>query len=122
GIEQLDETQPPDAPRATEEFEQAIDEQRAASPATAPVAQDVDYEARLDEPRSWEAEASGDFIPPGSHDATSRSDDPVSEFDDLSEERGFDERPTSETREREVQDRHRNGIDDSLGSRSAAEP
>ena len=121
GIEQLDETQPPDAPRATEEFEQAIDEQRAASPPTAPLAQDVDYEAR-EEPRSWEAEASGDFIPPSSHGAGARTDEPVSEFDDLSSERGFDERPGSEPREREVRDRHRNGIDDAPGSRSAAEP
>ena len=118
GIEQLDETQPPEPPRATEEFEQAIDDQRGVSSATAPLGEDLDYGSRRDEPAPWEAQSSGDFIPPASYGGDLRRDAaPSSEFD-------FDDDPrASEPQERDrPRDRQRSGVEDALGSRSTAEP
>jgi len=124
GIEQLDETQSPETPRASEEFEQAVNDQRGASPATGPLMQDLDYGAHSDEPRPWEAEGSGDFIPPGPYGAASQRGQAVSEFDaeDLPEERGFDQPRASEVPVREARERHRNGMEETPGSRQAAEP
>ena len=124
GIEQLDETQPDEPPRATEEFEQAINDQRGASPTTAPLGSDTDYPPRRDDAGSWEAQASGDFIPPVSYgDDDLPRGAPSSEFDfeDAPDVRSYDEPREPETPDRESpRDRHRGSIEDAPGPRATA--
>ncbi len=124
GIEQLDETQPADPPRATDEFERAIEDQRRESPATAPLAQEIDQDTHRDETSPWGSEASGDFIPPALYDSDIRRNEPASEFDDdFAHDRDFEEPRARGNAEPEAsRDRHRGGVDDAAASRAPAEP